>query len=846
MLLCVTNATAYDFEADGIYYNILSETEKTVEVTYRIYLHDHDNYSYRYTGSVIIPATVNYNNVTYSVTTIEESAFQNCTGLTNVTIPNSVTSIGDYAFSRCTGLTSITIPNSVTSIGGGAFNNCSGLASVTIGNSVTSIGGSAFYNCTGLRNITIGNSVTSIGGSAFYNCTGLRNITIPDSVTSIGDYAFSGCSRLTSIEIPNSVASIGKGTFEGCTGLTSITIPNSVTNIGKGTFEGCTGLTSITIPNSVTSIGDWAFYGCTGIKTVVNFSNSTFTKGSSDYGYIAYYADNVYNAPNGSIEEDYIFGKPNEVNTLLYYLGNRNELNLPVDYKGENYVIGDNVFKNYTTLTSVTIPNSVTNIEGGAFQGCTGLKTVVNFSNSTFTKGSSDYGYIAYYADNVYNAPNGSIEEDYIFGKPNEVNTLLYYLGNRNELNLPVDYKGENYVIGDNVFKNYTTLTSVTIPNSVTSIGESAFEGCTELESVTIGNSVRSIGDSAFNGCNNVMSIYNFSKKAITCSEDIFSTDTYNNATLYVPRGRVAAYSRTTPWNSFYIEEMKEFNITYIVDGEEYMVVKVEYGATIEPLEEPTKEGHTFSGWSEIPETMPAEDVTITGSFTANNYIVTFMIDGEVYDTATVEYGTEIELPTPPEKEGYIFSGWVGVPETMPAEDITITGSFTINSYIVTYIVDGEVYATDSIAYGATIEPLEEPTKEGHTFSSWSEIPETMPAEDITITGSFTANNYIVTFMIDGEVYDTATVEYGTEIELPTPPEKEGYIFSGWVGVPETMPAEDIVIEGSYEVDTTGINAIELDLERNEVYNLNGLRITETENLSRGFYIINGKKVYVK
>ena len=342
------------------------------------------------------------------------------------------------------------------------------------------------------------------------------------------------------------------------------------------------------------------------------------------------------------------------------------------------------------------------------------------------------------------------------------------------------------------------------------------------------------------------MSIYNFSEKAITCSEDIFSTDTYNNATLYVPRGRVAAYSRTTPWNSFYIEEMKEFNITYIVDGEEYMVVKVEYGATIEPLEEPTKEGHTFSGWSEIPETMPAEDITITGSFTANSYIVTFIIDGEVYDTATVEYGTEIELPTPPEKEGYIFSGWVGVPETMPAEDITITGSFTINSYILTYIVDGEVYATDSIAYGATIEPLEEPTKEGHTFSGWSEIPETMPAEDITITGSFTANSYIVTFIIDGEVYDTATVEYGTEIELPTPPEKEGYIFSGWVGVPETMPAEDIVIEGSYEVDTTGINAIELDLERNEVYNLNGLRITETENLSRGFYIINGKKAYVK
>ena len=100
--------------------------------------------------------------------------------------------------------------------------------------------------------------------------------------------------------------------------------------------------------------------------------------------------------------------------------------------------------------------------------------------------------------------------------------------------------------------------------------------------------------------------------------------------------------------------------------------------------------------------------------------------------------------------------------------------------------------------------------------------------------------------MVEGEVYETMTVEYGAEIELPTPPEKEGYIFTGWIGVPATMPAKDIVIEGRFEVDTTGINAVILDLEKNEVYNLKGQRITESENLTRGIYIVNGKKVYIK
>ena len=246
-----------------------------------------------------------------SVTSIGNSAFSSCYKLTSVTIGNSVTSIGKYAFNCCYGLTSVTIPNSVTSIGERAFYSCSGLTSVTIGNSVTSIGTGAFYDCSGLKSITIPNSVTSIGGSAFSCCTGITSITIPNSVTSIGNSAFSHCTGLTSVTIPNSVTSIGDYAFNYCPRLTSITIPNSVTSIGEEAFRGCSRLTSITIPNSVTSIGSRAFYECSNLKTVINLSNLTFSKGFSDYGYVAYYANKVYNPVSKfSNDELYYISQP--------------------------------------------------------------------------------------------------------------------------------------------------------------------------------------------------------------------------------------------------------------------------------------------------------------------------------------------------------------------------------------------------------------------------------------------------------------------------------------------------------------------------------------------------------
>ncbi|MCD8302809.1 MAG: leucine-rich repeat domain-containing protein [Prevotellaceae bacterium] len=299
---------AYDAYIGGIYYN-LNSTDKTATVTDFLYNSSYNGIAY--SGRVVIPQTVEYNNTTYSVTSISDYAFYNCVYLTAVTIPESVTSIGYYAFEACTSLTEVTIPNSVTSIGEWAFFYCTSLTTATIGNSVTSIGYWAFCFCTSLTSVTIGDSVTSIGAGAFLYCSSLVEVKMGNSVTSIEAGAFGDCSSLTELTIPKSVSSIESNAFMSCTSLTAIyvdeeneqycsmdgvlytkdmnelirvpagnatlvtfNIPEGVISIGSDAFEDCTSLTQVTIPNSVTSIEQDAFYGCTSLTQIYS-ANAT-------------------------------------------------------------------------------------------------------------------------------------------------------------------------------------------------------------------------------------------------------------------------------------------------------------------------------------------------------------------------------------------------------------------------------------------------------------------------------------------------------------------------------------------------------------------------------------------
>ncbi len=237
------------------------------------------------------------------VTSIGDSAFYYCTGLTSVTIPNSVTSIGEYAFRGCTALTSITIPNSVTSIGYGAFSVCTGLTSITIPGSVTSIDALAFSDCCNLMNITIADGVTGIGGGAFSGCANLKEICVDDGNKKyifVDGVLFDkekksliSCStgKTGEYTVPTGTKTIGDYAFYDCTGLTSVIISNGVTSIGNDAFSGCTGLTRITIPDSVTSIDWFAFYDCPATMTIIGKEGSYAQTYAKNQGFFVFTGD---------------------------------------------------------------------------------------------------------------------------------------------------------------------------------------------------------------------------------------------------------------------------------------------------------------------------------------------------------------------------------------------------------------------------------------------------------------------------------------------------------------------------------------------------------------------------
>ena len=224
--------------------------------------------------------------------------------------------------------------------------------------------------------------------------------------------------------------------------------------------------------------------------------------------------------------------------------------------------IGASAFFGCKGLTSIIIPNSVTSIGEYAFSLCTGLKTVINFSNLAFSEG---FG-VAYYADKVINVQNGSIEGDFVFDVIEDVNTLCGYIGKAGDITLPADYKNESYVIGMASFSGCTVLTSITIPNSVTSIGERAFEFCNNLTSVTIGNSVTSIENYAFYYCES-FKIYLLGETPPAVGGFNFTNKQYLNMQVYIPRGTLPTYQTADTWKDFW--DIQEFDVTAIEDVED-------------------------------------------------------------------------------------------------------------------------------------------------------------------------------------------------------------------------------------------------------------------------------------
>ena len=461
----------------------------------------------------------------------------------------------------------------------------------------------------------------------------------------------------------------------------------------------CVTVTSITIPNSVVSIGGQSFSGCENLTSVYITDLESWCK--------TYFGDN------------------------------------PLKYAQKLLLNGNEV-------TEMVIPESVTSISAGAFSGYKGLVSVVLPDNLATIGASAFYGCSGLTSIII----------------PNSVTKIEWF-----------------------AFSGCINLTTIIIGSGLKFIYERAFANCPELTdvycfAVDVPRMLQAVTNKP---CTNA-----------------FDDSYIEYATLHVPVASINSYRVVEPWNKFQSIvkiDMPKHTIVYYVDGEEYKKYEIEEGTTITPEPAPTKDGYTFSGWSEIPETMPAHDVTVTGTFSINKYKLTYTVDGEEYKTYEVEYGATITPEPTPTKEGYTFSGWSEIPETMPAHDLTVTGTFTINKYKLTYTVDGEDFKTYEVEYGATITPEAEPTKEGYAFSGWSEIPETMPAHDVTVTGSFSINTYKLTYIVDGEEYKSLELEYGATITPEAAPTKEGYTFSGWSEIPETMPAHDLTVTGTFSIN---------------------------------------------
>lgn len=628
VLLCSATVHAYDFEVDGIYYNIISITDLTVEVT------NGDN---KYSGEIIIPSAITYKSKSLRVTEIGYEAFENCYNLTSIEIPNSVTKIAPSAFGNCTGLTSIEIPDSVTKIEVYAFDGCTGLTSVVIGNSVTNIEQSAFQSCTSLKNISIGNSVISIGAGAFRRCSSLTNIEIPNSVKSIGESAFWGCFNLRKLIIEDGESTltvsfnyypnggIKAALFNDCNNVETVYLGRNLDyNFDTPPpFENRKSLKSLVIGKHVKRLSnawDGHFCGCSGLTTIYLLGTNP-PNGDDNFTNSHYINATVY-VPQGSLstyQSSDVWGNFWNIKYLVKTQPTAENLQIELDCSEEGIE-----YQWYESVGEYTYTKEIIPTSNGdyAWTDSAGIWTSGNWGKSQ-TKSIMNATIDFQIGDTIsfdYTVPKGdgySYSGSQWFSFLFNGKTVMQTFGGSGN--------SSHYELGINEY----IYTKWMKGNSTVTIGfECVRNGDGNSEHATVSDIklIRPTGfpmgewvDEKIAGATTAMLDENmFVKGGVAyCVVNL-----PNGITLMSDKVRVPSYT-----------------LTYMIDGEVYYKDTLRYKAKIVQPEVPIKEGYTFSGWSEAPTIMPANDIIVEGSYiaeTAIEHVLLYPEKNEVYNAQGV------------------------------------------------------------------------------------------------------------------------------------------------------------------------------------------------------------------